>query len=63
MFLNLINLFTDIGNLLEKMIDDSKGYVGHEDIGFKVYGTMKEKDVKSVDGEKVIKEVKCNYYN
>ena len=54
MFLNLINLFTDIGNLLEKMIDDSKGYLGYEDIGCKVYGTMKEKDVKSVDGEKVI---------
>ena len=54
MFSNFINLFTDIGNLLEKMIDDSKGNVGHEDIGCKVYGTMKEKDVKSVDGEKVI---------
>ena len=54
MFLNLMNLFTDIGNLLEKMIDDSKAYVGNEDIGCKVYGTMKEKDVKSVDGEKVM---------
>ena len=54
MFLNLMNLFTDNGNLLEKMIDDSKAYVGHEDIGCKVYGTMKEKDVKSLDGEKVM---------
>ena len=54
MFLNLMNLFTDIGNLLDKMIDDSKAYVGHEDIGCKVYGTMKEKDVKSLDGEKVM---------
>ena len=54
MFLNLMNLFTDIGNLLEKMIDDSKAYVGHKDIGCKVYGTMKEKDVKGVDGEKVM---------
>ena len=54
MFLNFINLFTDIGNLLEKMIDDSKANVGHEDIGGKVYGTMKEKDVKSVDGEQII---------
>ena len=54
MFLNLMNLFTDIGSLLEKIIDDSKGYVGHEDIGCKVYVTIKEKDVKSVDDEKVI---------
>ena len=54
MFLNLMNLFTDIHNLLDKMIDDSKAYVGHEDIGCKVYGTMKEKDVKSLDGEKVM---------
>ena len=54
MFLNLMNLFTDIGNLLDKMIDDSKAYVGHEDIGCKVYVTMKEKDVKSLDSEKVM---------
>ena len=54
MFLNFMNLFTDIHNLLDKMIDDSKAYVGHEDIGCKVYGTMKEKDIKSLDGEKVM---------
>ena len=54
MFLNFINLFTDIGNLLDKMIDDSKGYVGHEDIACKVHGTMKQKDVETVDGEKVM---------
>ena len=54
MFLNFMNLFTDIGNLLDKMIDDSKAYVGHEDIACKVYGTMKEKDVKSLNGEKVM---------
>ena len=34
------------------MIDDGKDYVGHEDIVCKVYGTMKEKDVKSIDSEK-----------
>ena len=54
MFLNIMNLFTDIRNLLDKMIEDSKAYVGHEDIGCKVYGTMKEKDVKSLRGEKVV---------
>ena len=54
MFLNFINLFTDIGKFLDKMIEDSKAYVGHEDIPCKVHGTMKQKDVKTVEGEKVI---------
>ena len=49
MFLNFMNLFTDIGKLLDKMIDDSKAYVGHE-----VHGTMKQKDVKTVEGKKVM---------
>ena len=54
MFLNFINLFTDIGKFLDKMIEDSKAYVGHEDIPFKVHGTAKQKDVKTVEGEKVM---------
>ena len=54
MFLNFMNLFTDIGKLLDKMINDRKAYVGHEDIACKVHGTMKQKDVKTVDGEKVL---------
>ena len=43
MFLNFINLFMDIGKFLDKMIEDSKAYVGHEDIPCKVHGTMKQK--------------------
>ena len=54
MFLNFMNLFTDIRKLLDKMIDDSKAYVRHEDIACKVHGTMKKKDVKTVEGEKVM---------
>ena len=54
MFLNFINLFTDIGKLLDKMIEDNTGYVGHEDIPYKVHGTTKQKHVKTVEGDKVM---------
>ena len=54
MFLNFINLFMDIGKFLDKMIEDSKAYVGHEDIPCKVHGTTKQKDVKTIEGEKVM---------
>ena len=54
MLLNFINLFTDIGKFLDKMIEDSKAYVGYEDIPCKVDGTTKHKDVKTVEGEKVM---------
>ena len=36
------------------MIEDSKGYVGHEDILCNVHGTTKQKHVKTVEGEKVM---------
>ena len=54
MFLNFINLFTDIGKFLHQMIEDSKAYVGHEDIPCKVHGTTKQKHIKTVVGEKVM---------
>ena len=54
MLLNFINLFTDIGKFLDKMIEDGKAYVGHEDILCKVHRTMKHKDLKTVEGEKVM---------